>query len=122
RDGWGGHGIALLHARGRRLQRRLRRGVPNPCAVVPSAEIAAALGRKSAPHSTLSAVNTTATCSYGTSLTLFVGYTAIANPATPALVAAVPGLPHGHFMTYKGSTQTEVLFFVGSAATGVYGV
>jgi hypothetical protein len=97
-------------------------GLPNPCAVVPSAQIAAALGRKSAPPATLSAVNTTATCTYGSTLRLFVGYTAIVNPATPVLVAAVPGLPHGHFMTYKGSSQTAVLFYAGSAATGIYGV
>ncbi len=97
-------------------------GLPNPCTVVPSAEVATALGLKRAPSARLSAVNTTATCSYGASLTLFVGYKAVVNPAPPAQVATVPGLAHGYYLTFKGSTQTEVTFLYGSTASGVYGV
>jgi len=98
-------------------------GLPDPCTAVPSADIAAAFGLKSAPPSTLATVRNVSTCSFGSGqLTVSVGYTTIANPAVPAQVTLVAGLPHGTFMTYKGSTQSEILFYKGSAATGVYGV
>lgn len=96
--------------------------LPDPCAAVPSALVASALGVKHAPAFRLTSVNNTATCSYGTSLTVFVGLTAIVNPALPLRVSAVAGLPHGSYMTFRGSTQTEIRFVVGGTANGVYGV
>ncbi len=97
--------------------------LPNPCVAIPSAMVARALGMKTPPVSSLAVVNDTQTCSYaGVKLTVFVGYSAIESPAIPAKVVAVPGLPHGTYDTYAGSTQTAVTFYKGTAATGTYGV
>ena len=96
--------------------------LPNPCQVVSGPTIAAAFGITSAPPSTLTAITQSQTCSYrGGKLTISVGYTAIGNPAFPKTLMNVPGLPHGKFATYAGSTQTQVSFYKGSAATGIYG-
>lgn len=95
----------------------------DPCAAVPSALIASALGVSEAPASNLASVMNVSTCNYGNGeLTVSVGYTTIANPAPPAKVATVPGLPHGRYMTYARSTQTQIIFYQGTAATGIYGV
>ncbi len=95
----------------------------NPCDAVPGTAIRALLGMKTAPTSTLATVTTMQTCSYtGVKLTVSVGLTVIQNPATPAKVKKVTGLPHGTYTTYAGSTQSQVLFYTGSAATGTYGV
>ena len=85
--------------------------------------VAHALGLKTAPVSTASVVVTTQTCSYaGVKLTVAVGYTVIQNPARPVKSSKVKGLPHGTYTTYAGSTQTQVFFYKGTAATGIYGV
>jgi len=98
-------------------------GLPNPCAAVPSAAIASALGLKHAPTSSLATLPKVTTCSFaGGKLTVAVGFTTLPNPAVPAKIVRVPGLPNGTYRTYAGSTQTEVLFFKGTAATGIYGV
>jgi hypothetical protein len=98
-------------------------GDVDPCTAVPSALIATALGAPEAPTPTLATVMNVSTCNYGNGeLTLSVGYTTIANQAPPAKVAAVPGLPHGKYMTYTHSTQTAIIFYQGTAATGLYGV
>jgi hypothetical protein len=92
---------------------------------VPTATLQAALGAKSSPHGRLTQIMTSIqseSCSYaGGKLTLSVGYTAIGNPAMPAKLVPVPGIAHGTFATYAGSMQTQISFYVGSAATGTYG-
>ena len=92
--------------------------------MVPTADIVAALGTKlGSVAPILSSVPNVSTCSYADgSLSISVGTTTIANPALPLKVVTVPGLPTGTYKTYKGSTQTEIVFFKGSAATGTYGV
>jgi len=90
---------------------------------VPPTVLAAALGVKQAPSSTLAQVTSVATCSFARGkLTVAVGYSTFANPAQPAHTTLIPSLPHGSYMTFKGSPQTEIVFYQGSAATGVYGV
>ena len=98
--------------------------LPYPCGVVPTADIVAALGTKlGSVAPVLSSVQNVSTCSYaGGSLSISVGTTTIANPALPLKVVTVPGLPTGTYKTYSGSTQTEIVFVKGSAATGTYGV
>jgi hypothetical protein len=97
--------------------------LPNPCTAVPDTSIAALLGMKTPPPSTLSTVLNMQRCNYeGVKLTVQVGYTVMVNPAAPAKVTNVPGLPHGIYKTYRGSTWSEVSFYVGSAAKGTYGV
>jgi hypothetical protein len=97
--------------------------LPNPCELVSPSLVSSALGIKSAPVSRLSTVINVSTCAYkGGALTVSVGYTALTNPAPPATQAKVRGIPSGIFETYTGSTQTEVTFFKGTAATGIYGV
>ena len=98
-------------------------GLPNPCQAVPGAEIASALRLKHAPASALATVPKLSTCSFaGGKLTVSVGFTTLPNPRVPAKVVRVHGLPGGTYRTYAGSTQTEILFVKGPAATGVYGV
>ena len=98
-------------------------GLPDPCTAVPSADIVSALGLKHAPSSVLASVPNVETCAFANGkLSISVGYTTIANPALPLKSVAVPGLPTGSYRTYAGSTQTEILFFKGTAASGVYGV
>jgi len=81
------------------------------------------LGLKAAPASTLASLPNIETCSFaGGKLSLSVGFTTIANPALPLKIVTVPGLPNGTYRTYVGSTQTEILFVKGAAATGIYGV
>ncbi len=97
--------------------------LPNPCDAVPAADVAAALGVKQPPPSALAQVRNVATCSFAVGkLTVAVGYSTLVNPAPPAHTALVASLPHGSYMTFKGSPQTEIVFYEGSAATGVYGV
>lgn len=96
---------------------------PDPCTAVPAADVAAALHAATPPPSTLATVRNVQTCSFGTGqLTISIGYTALGSPAVPIKESAVPGIPHGYYMTYRATTQTEISFYVGSAATGVYGV
>ena len=98
--------------------------LPYPCGVVPTADIVAALGTKlGSVAPVLSSVQNVSTCSYaGGSLSISVGTTTIANPALPLKVVHALGLPTGTYKTYSGSTQTEIVFVKGSAATGTYGV
>jgi hypothetical protein len=98
-------------------------GLPNPCTAVASGDVVSALGLKHAPASVLSSVPNIETCSFDRgALTVSVGFNTLANPAVPAKVVTVPGLPNGTYRTYTGSTQTEILFVKGAVATGVYGV
>lgn len=95
--------------------------LPDACGSVPSADVAAAFNSATPPASTEATVRNIQTCSFGSGqLTVSIGYTALGNPAIPVTVKSVPGLPHGEYMTYRGSTQTEIVFYEGSAATGVY--
>ena len=93
------------------------------CALVPASVIAKAFGVKTAPASSVSSVTNASTCSYkGGLLTVSVGSTALTNTATPLKESKVPGLANGTYETYKGSSQTEVTFYRGSATTGLYAV
>ena len=95
----------------------------NTCALVPASVIATAFGVKKAPASTLSSVTNASTCAYkGGLLTVSVGSTALTNTATPLKETKVPGLTNGIYETYKGSSQTEVTFYRGSATSGLYAV
>jgi hypothetical protein len=97
--------------------------IPNPCTAVPGTIVAAALGLAKPPATSLAVVSGTQTCSYGgVMLTVSVGLSVLKNPATPLKVQKVKGLEHGLYSTYLGSTQTQVAFYKGSAATGTYGV
>jgi hypothetical protein len=85
--------------------------------------VAHALGLKTSPASTLSVVSSMQTCSYaGVKLTVSTGLTVLKNPAPPLKLEKVAGLAHGTFTTYAGSTQTQITFYKGTAATGIYGV
>lgn len=100
-----------------------RAAPPNACQLVGSSIIAAAFGVKKAPASTLSTITNASTCSYkGGLLTVSVGSTALTNTATALKTTKVPGLANGAYETYQGSSQTEVTFYRGSAAAGVYAV
>jgi hypothetical protein len=96
--------------------------VSYPCGVVPKADIVSALGKKlGSVTPTEASVPKASTCAYGgEDLTISVGTTAIANPAAPLKVTKVAGLPNGNYWTYRGSTQTQLSFLVGSAASGTY--
>ena len=97
--------------------------LPNPCASVPPAVVASALGLKTAAGSKLYQVVRTATCSYRSGkLTLFVGYTSIGLPGTVAKSTRVSGLPHGFYNTYTNTVETQVTFYKGPAASAVYGI
>jgi hypothetical protein len=97
--------------------------LPNPCQAVPAGVVASALGLQQPPTSTLATVTNASTCSFkGGMLTVSVGYTALTNPAPPLKETKVPGLPNGIYETYRGSTQTQVTFFKGTAASGLYAV
>jgi hypothetical protein len=99
-----------------------RADLPDPCQIVPASLIASALGVKKAPAGTLVTVTNVSTCTYGSILSISVGYTALANPQHPASQSKVPGVPNGLYETYAGSTQTQITFVKGSAATGLYAV
>lgn len=97
--------------------------VPDPCSAIPSSDVLSAFHVSKMPRATLSVVNTVQTCVYGQGqLTVSIGYSVIANPALPVTSVTVSGLPHGVFRTYSDSSQTEITFYTGTAATGVYGV
>jgi hypothetical protein len=115
-------GVAALLVIGVPAGFGMRSDLPNPCQIVPTSLIASALGTKKAPPGTASAVTNVSTCNYTGKLTISVGYTALTNPAPAVTEKAVPGLPHGTYEAFAGSTQTEVTFFEGTAASGVYGV
>ena len=98
-------------------------GLPDPCMAIPSADVMAALGLKRAPVANLASVPNIETCSVGNGdLSVSVGFTTIANPAMPLKVVSLSLVPNGTYRTYANSTQTEVLFFKGTAAAGTYGV
>jgi len=100
-----------------------RETVPDPCVSVSPQVVASALGLKQPPKTSEAMIPTASTCSYtGVLLTVSVGSTAITNPAPPKKVVKVKGLPNGQYMTYSGSTQSQITFFKGTAATGTYGV
>lgn len=97
--------------------------LPNPCSIVPGAVIASAFGVRTPPSATFASVPKVSTCAYGHGqLTVAVGFTVLGNPALPLRVVSVPGLPHGKYETYAGTTQSELIFVEGSTATGIYGV
>jgi len=93
--------------------------LPDPCTMVPAATIASAFGGK-APAGTNAATTNTSTCSYNGRLTVEVGLTALTNGETPLKTIKVSGLPHGVYSTYPHTTQTEIVFYEGTAATGTY--
>ncbi len=98
-------------------------GIPDPCTAIPGIEVASALHLKQPPAAALATVNATQTCSFaGGKLTVSVGYSVLADPEPPLLTVNVPGLPHGRYMTYDGTAQTQIVFYLGSPASGVYGV
>jgi hypothetical protein len=84
--------------------------------------IASAFDLRQAPSSTLTTVSGIATCTYNGELSLSDGYATLGNPGIPTKITKVPGLPQGTYMTYKNSSQTEIVFHTGTAAAGVYGV
>jgi hypothetical protein len=94
--------------------------LPNPCTLVPAGAIASAIGSKAAAAANTATTNSTSTCSYGGLLTVQVGITALTNPAPALYTAKVAGLPHGIFSTYSSSSQTQIVFYEGPAATGLY--
>jgi hypothetical protein len=97
--------------------------LPNPCQLVPNGVIDSALGLKKPPAMLPSMTTNVSTCSYkGGLLTVAVGYTALTNPVPPATITTVPELANGNYETFRGTTQTEVTFFVGSASSGLYAV
>lgn len=97
--------------------------LPNPCDAVPSTVVAKALGLKTPPAATLTTIASSETCYYpGVKLTIAVGSSVVQNPATAATLSSVPGLPHGRYTTYAGSKQSQLFFYTGDAATGVYAV
>jgi hypothetical protein len=100
-----------------------RATAPDPCVSVSPQAVASALGLKHPPKTSEAMIPTASTCAYaGVLLTVSVGSTAITNPAPPKKVVKVSGLPNGQYMTYSGSTQSQITFFKGTAATGTYGV
>jgi hypothetical protein len=99
------------------------RAIPNPCAAVPGNVVAKALGLKKAPVGAVTDVPGIETCNYpGIKLTIAVGSRALPNPAPAKTTENVSGLPHGRYTTYAGSKASQVFFYTGSAATGVFAV
>jgi hypothetical protein len=94
--------------------------VANPCALVPTAAIAAVMGAGAAASPATTATPTTSTCSYGGLLTIQTGATALTNPTPPLHRIAVIGVPHGVYSTYSTSKQTQIVFYEGTAASGLY--
>jgi hypothetical protein len=98
-------------------------GVPDPCTLVPNATIASVFGRATPPSASLAATSNTSSCSYGSKsvlLTIEVGFTALTNPELALRRTKVAGLPHGLYSTYAHTTQTQIVFYEGSAASGLY--
>jgi hypothetical protein len=99
--------------------------LPDPCQAIPSADIAAAFHVETAPPGNLSVVSSSETCLYTykrVGLSVFVGTTSIGSPGNAKKAVKVPNLPHGYYATFTNTKQTQVSFFKGSAATGVYGI
>jgi hypothetical protein len=95
--------------------------LPDPCQLVPSALVASAFGTRHAPASSSTAVTNASTCSYKAGqLTVSIGYTALTNPAAPAKVTKVGGLPAGQYETYAGTKASQLTFIKGAAANGIY--
>ncbi len=96
---------------------------PDPCSLVPPAAIASAFGLKAAPASTASVTPDSSTCSYKNGqLTIEVGSSALTNPASPTKTTKITGLPHGLFDSYAHTTQSQIVFYEGSAGDGTYAV
>jgi hypothetical protein len=53
-------------------------------------------------------------------MTIEIGYTALTNPAPALKVTKVPSVPHGVYTTFPHTTQTQLLFYRGTAGTGLY--
>ena len=95
--------------------------LPNPCQLVPSSLVASAFGVKHAPVATVASIPTATTCSYKHGLlTISVGSTAITNPARPATVVKVAGLPNSQYATFTDSKASQLTFYEGTAASGTY--
>lgn len=100
-----------------------RADLPDPCAAVPATAVQKALGMKTTPVSAVSTVVNASTCSYsGVKVTVSVGLRALTNPAAPLKTVNVAAVPHGAYSTYAGSTQSQLTFYTGTAASGIYGV
>jgi hypothetical protein len=97
--------------------------LPDACTIVPISAVRSALGATKTPTSADAATSNTSTCSYDNGLlTIEIGYTALTNPFVPLHVTKVPVLPHGELSTFPHTTQTQLTFYRGSAATGLYAV
>jgi len=94
--------------------------VADPCSLVAADAVAAAVGVTAATAASVAATPTTSTCSFGGILTIETGSTALTNPARAFKKVVVAGVPHGIYSTYVGSKQTQIVFYEGSAADGLY--
>jgi hypothetical protein len=94
--------------------------VTDPCNLVAADAVATAVGATAAAATSAAATPTTSTCSYGGILTIQTGSTALTNPARPLKRIVVSSVPHGFYSTYAGSKQTQIVFYEGTAAAGVY--
>lgn len=94
--------------------------LPDPCGLVPAPTVAAAVGAKAASATSVATTPTTSTCSYGGLLTVEVGVTALTNPFPAVHTTKVTGIPHGVYSTFANPKQTQIVFYEGTAATGVY--
>jgi hypothetical protein len=96
---------------------------PDPCSLVPPAVIASVFAVKSPPASTTSVTPNASTCSYKNGqLTIEVGSSALTNPASPLKTTKVAGIPHGFYDSYAHTTQSQIVFYEGTAADGTYAV
>ena len=94
---------------------------PDPCALVPAATVKAVFGGTATPTFVASATATTATCNYNNGkLTVEIGATALTNLAPALKTTKVKTIPHGVDPTFAHSTQTQIVFYEGSAANGTY--
>lgn len=93
---------------------------PDPCSLVPARSIAAAVGSHAAAAPSAAATSLTSTCSYGGLLTIEIGVTALTNPATILKATKLTAVPHGVYTTFVESKQTQIVFYEGTAASGIY--
>jgi hypothetical protein len=97
-----------------------RAGFPDPCSLVPAQSIAAAVGSRAAAAQSAAATSRTSTCSYGGLLSIEIGVTALTNPAPILKTTKLTTVPHGVYTTYAASKQTQIVFYEGAAASGIY--
>lgn len=94
---------------------------PNPCTLIPAATAKAVFGGKTTPSFVASAGPTTATCNYENGkLTVEIGASAFTNGAPALKTVKLKNLPHGVYSTFPHTTQTQIVFYEGTAASGTY--